>query len=220
MTDVATGSAEQDASTEAQTSGLDFSPILSRFDEQGARFDSMEARFDALTAEPDTETDDGFDFASLYGEDPEQGQEAERQLNPEALQSLIDARIQAGIDAAVNPLGETVRGLKMSHEAAALVSEYPDMDNPDVFNPVVKEAEQRAQAMGLPPGTELNMQFLKTIYEAQMARKYAAGEVPVGGQQGFEAERGGGAGPTADEAPNIAQQVIASRQKRDYWNDL
>jgi hypothetical protein len=222
MEDVATEGADApQGTTQDAPAGLDLSPVLERFDDMGSRMERIESQFSeyARGDEPE-EADDEFDFASLFGD--EQGQEAEpepRNLNPEALQAFIAQQVERGIKDAVNPLSESVQGLTMRHEAAELVSRYPDMDKPEVAGPVIEEADQLAKSMGRPE-LATNMKFLGTIYEAQMARRYAAGEVPVGGKQGFEAERGGGAGPVASDAPDAAQQMIAQAQETQWWAKL
>lgn len=222
MADVATEGADApQETTQDAPAGFDLSPVLERFDDMGSRMERIESQFSEYAqGEPEGEPEDEFDLASLFGD--EQGQEAEpdpRTLNPEALQQYIAQQVQRGIQEHVSPLSESVQGLTMRHEAAELVSKYPDMDKPEVAGPVIEEADQLAKSMGRPE-LATNMKFLGTIYEAQMARKYAAGEVPVGGKQGFEAERGGGAGPVAQDAPNAAEQMINQARETQWWTGL
>ena len=222
MADVATEGADApQESTQDAPAGFDLSPVLERFDDMGSRMERIESQFSeyAQGNEPE-EAEDEFDFASLFGD--EQGQEAEpepRNLNPEALQSLIDQRAQALFEQKYGPLSEQVRSIQVGLDAEALTARYPDLAKPEIAEPVVAKARELAEMAGKPE-LATNVQLLETIYKAQMADKYAAGEVPVGGKQGFEAERGGGAGPVAQDAPNAAEQMTALAQKTEWWNAL
>lgn len=222
MADVATEGADApQETTQDAPAGFDLSPVLERFDDMGSRMERIESQFSeyAQGNEPE-EAEDEFDFASLFGD--EQGQEAEpepRNLNPEALQSLIDQRAQALFEQKYGPLSEQVRSIQVGLDAEALTARYPDLAKPEIAEPVVAKARELAEMAGKPE-LATNVQLLETIYKAQMADKYAAGEVPVGGKQGFEAERGGGAGPVAQDAPNAAEQMTALAQKTEWWNAL
>lgn len=223
MTDVATEGAQapQEGTQEATSSGLDLSPVLERFDDMGSRMERMESSFAEYLQGDEPEQADEFDFASLFGDDPGQGQEADprQQLNPEALQQLIDQRAQSLFEEKYGPLSEQVRSIQVGLDAEALTARYPDLAKQEIAGPVVAKAKELAELAGKPE-LATNTQLLETIYKAQMADRYAAGEVPVGGKQQFEAERAGGAGPTADDAPDIAQRIIASRQQQSSWRDL
>ena len=223
MADVATEGADApQESTQDAPAGFDLSPVLERFDDMGSRMERIESQFSeyAQGDQPEEGADDEFDFASLFGD--EQGQEAEPErgaLNPEALQSLIDQRAQALFEQKYGPLSEQVRSIQVGLDAEALTARYPDLAKPEIAEPVVAKARELAEMAGKPE-LATNVQLLETIYKAQMADKYAAGEVPVGGKQGFEAERGGGAGPVAQDAPNAAEQMISQARETQWWTKL
>lgn len=204
----------------ATPAGLDLSPVMGRFDELAPRMERMEQLVSQLAGgEDDDDGDAGFDFDSLYGdpaEDPEAA--AAARMNPEALQALMDQRVQQKMDELVNPLAQQVRKLQVGLDAEQLVARYPGLADPKVSGPVVQRAQQLAEAAGVPELAD-NMEFIETIYKAQMADKYAAGEVPVGAEQGFELERAGGAGPQSQEAqPDIAQRIVAARKAEQPWS--
>lgn len=217
----ATGGAPEGAegTQEAASSGLDLTPVLERFDGLTPRIEAMEQLLAGRGEEPGPEEGEAeFDFESLYGdpqEDPEAA--AAARLNPEALQQLMDQRVQTALDAAVNPLQQQVRKLQVGLDAEQLVARYPALADSAVSGPVVQRAQQLAEAAGVPEFAD-NMEFIETIYKAQMADQYAAGERPVGAEQGFELERAGGAGPQSQEQqPNIAERIAANRQKTAFW---
>lgn len=206
--------------TQESGGGLDLSPVLERFDGLTTKVESMEQLVNQLagSGEQEGEGEAEFDFESLYGdpqEDPEAA--AAARLNPEALQQLMDQRVQQALDAAVNPLMQQVRNIQVGLDAEQLTARYPALADPAVSGPVVARAQELAEAAGVPE-LATNMEFVETIYKAQMADKYAAGEVPAGAEKGFELERASGAGPQSQEQqPNIAERIVADRQKEEFW---
>jgi hypothetical protein len=211
-----TGAAEA-ATTETAPSGFDLGPVLERFDGLesglGGRISQIEQM---LTAEdPEGPDDNEFDLSALLGEDaagvdPQALEQAFGQYDSRAQQQL-----QTAIEQATAPLTQQLRELQVGRDMEALAARYPDLDNVEIARPVVDAAKELAEALGN-PDIAVNSKVLETIYKAQMADKYAAGEVPVGGQQQVELERAGGAGPAATE-PNIADRLIAQRKGGEFW---
>ncbi len=218
-------SAAQDTGAPAGTPGtqdttttgaaVDFGPVLDRIDALGPRLERMES---LLPQHDDSgDDDDGFEFdtAALFGDDPQQ-----QGLTPEALQALtgqFQQMTQQQVQQALAPIMQQVQGIQTGLEAEQLAAKYPALQTEEGAAPVVAAARQMAEALGQ-PGLATNMQFLETVYKAQMADKYAAGEVPAGAEKGFDLERAGGAGPAAGDEPSIADRVIQSRQKTDFWS--
>lgn len=205
---------------EQAPSGVDFSPVLERFDALAPRIERMEQQFaqfgqqqgEPAGQEPAAAGED-FDVGGLFdidsGVDPQQAQQM--------LQQLVDSRTQSQLDAALAPVLEQVRGIQVGLDAEQLAAKYPALADASVAGPVVQRARELAEHAGHPE-LATNMQFIETIYKAQMADQYAAGERPVGGEQQFELERGGGAGPgAAAEESNIADRIVAGRQKQEFW---
>lgn len=214
--DGAAGAAEgtQDSTTGG---GLDLSPIMERFDALTPRFEKLEQSVSQLSAgeETDDDPDAGFDFESLYGEEEDPEAAAAARINPEALQRLMDARVQEALDAQVNPLMAQVRQIQVGLDAEQLTARYPDLAKQEVAKPVLERAQALAESVGKPDLID-NMQFIEAIYKAEMADKYAAGEVPVGAEKGFELERASGAGPTQSEQPNYVER-LAQRKSEGAW---
>jgi hypothetical protein len=211
--------AAAEGTQETSTGGLDLSPVLERFDGLTPRFEKLEQSVSQLLGSDDTDDDPdaGFDFESLYGDpedDPEAAQAA--RINPEALQSLMDKRVQDAIDAHVNPLMQQVRNIQVGLDAEQLTARYPDLAKPEIATPVIEKAKALAESVGRPDLTD-NMQFIEAMYKAHMADAYAAGEVPVGAEKGFELERASGAGPArAAEQPNYVER-LQQRQAAGAW---
>lgn len=219
---VAAGAAEGAApaaveGTQAPSGGLDLGPVLERFDGLGGRMEQMEQRL-AAAFEPEAEEGDdefAFNLDSLFeGQEPEA---AQGQINPAALQQLVQQGSQAQIERALGPLLARVQQMEVGLDAERLAAQYPDLAKAEVAGPVVEQAQKLARALGQPE-LATNTDLIEVIYKAQMADKYAAGERPVGGGQEFELERAGGAGPAQGDEPNIAERIVADRQKAQFWN--
>lgn len=207
-----------EAAPQTTEAGLDLSPVLQRFDDLGSRTERMEQQLsEFLTAQqPEQESGEEFDFGSLFGdpEEPEVGQQP--QVNADAMQQLIDQRAQTLLDERFGPLMERVQGIEVSLDAEALAARYPELGVRETAEPVIQAAQQLAEELGSPQLVN-NMKFVEAIYKAQKADRLAADEKPAGADNGFELERGGGAGPAAAEEPNIAQRVIAQQRDKSPW---
>lgn len=214
MSEAATTEGAPAGSEGTQDTGLDLGPVMGRFDELGSRTERMEQQLsEFLTAQqPEEEGDDEFDLSSLFTSDDEPEPEQQRgQLDPQALQALMDQRLQSALEERLGPVAQQVQGMQVQLDAEALTARYPELADQAIAKPVVDAARSLAVEMGNPDLAH-NMKFVEAIYKAQKADRLAAGEVPVGGTQGFELERAGGAGPTAGDEPNIAERIIANRK--------
>lgn len=211
------GAAEAvESGTEGAGGGLDLSPVMDRI---GALENGTQGRMERIESlltqqfgqQEGEEAADEFDASGLFdvddGVDPQQAQQL--------LAQLVDQRTQAALDKALGPMSEQLKEIQVGLDTEVLVARYPALGKPEVAQPVVEQARQVAEALGQPE-LATNTQVLELIYKAQMADKYAAGEKPAGEEQGFELERAGGASPAAADAPNIAQRIVAERQK-PYW---
>jgi hypothetical protein len=205
--------------TESTPGGLDLGPVLERFDGLGSRLEQMETRLAESLGGGEEEGDEGgfeFDVDSLFG-DPGEQEPSQGQLNPQALQNLIQQATQSQLQEALGPLLQRVQGMEVGLDAERLAAQYPDLAKAEIAGPVVEQAKELAAALGRPELAH-NTQVIELIYKAQMADQYAAGERPVGTEQGFELERASGSGPAAADEPNTAERIIAQRQKSQFWN--
>lgn len=202
---------------ETSTGGLDLSPVLERFDGLTPRFEKLEQSVSQLLGGDDTDDDPdaGFDFESLYGDEADPEAAAAARINPQALQELMDQRVQQALEEHYNPLAKQVRDLQVGLDAEQLTARYPDLAKAEIAKPVIEKAKALAESVGRPDLTD-NMQFIEAMYKAHMADAYAAGEVPVGAEKGFELERASGAGPAQAEQPNYVER-LQQRQAAGAW---
>lgn len=198
------------AEPQEQASSLDLSPVLERFEDLGGRMERMEQQFSRFGEPEGQEEEPADDFADfdLDGMDPQQAQQV--------LQQIVDARLQEALGQHIQPLSEQVRGIQVGLDADALVARYPELGKQEIAKPVVEAARAFAQEAG-DESLATNTKVLELIYKAQMADKRAAGEVPAGGEQQFDLERGSGAGPAAADEPNIAERIVKARQNDEFW---
>ncbi len=215
------GAAEGAEGAQAPAGGFDLGPVMERFDALdtglGGRIGAIEQMLTGGDEEQADEGDGEFDLSQLFGAGDEE--DAPAGFDPAALQEAFgqyDQRSQEQLQKAIAPLMEQVRNIQVGLDAEALTARYPDLGKPEIAQPVVAAAKELAEALGN-PDLAMNTKVLETIYKAQMADRYAAGEKPVGGEQQFELERAGGAGPAAADEPNIAQRIVASRRNDKFW---
>jgi len=190
---------------------------MDRVDGMGTRMDQLQETLLARLGgdEPEAEAEETDWNALLFGEEADPEVEQQRALDPEGLQQMIDARAQAMMDAQLPALQQQIQSIQVGLDAEQLTAKYPDLADPAIAGPVVSAAKELAEALGRPDLAQ-NMQVVELVYKAQRADKYAAGEQPVGAEQGFELERAGGAGPAGVE-PSIAERVIASQKSQNFW---
>lgn len=210
MSDAATSDAGQTEGTEAteQQAGLDLAPIMERMDGIGSTIEQLRA---SLTPAEEAEAEEEFDYTSLF----EDADAESPQFDPQAVQQMIQQEAQRLIEAQMAPMTEQIRNIQVGLDAEQLVAKYPDLNDDAVVGPVVQAAQALAEAVG-DPSLAQNPQVVELIYKAQRADKQAAGERPVGAEQGFDLERAGGAGPAAVE-PNIAERVITAAKSQNFW---
>jgi hypothetical protein len=156
-----------------------------------SRMDELAARLPEQSQEP---ADDGFQLQDLAWNDPsydddqgyDDGQQpfdpyAQQQPDPRAeLQRLIDAQVQQGVRAQLDPF-------LIQQQAERLEQQYPDLKKPEVAGQVVKQASQLAQRMGFAQNMSPDQvdrlsrdpAFIEQVYLAQMARSRAAQETPA-----------------------------------------
>lgn len=159
------------------------------------------------------EAETGFDLSFLdqaYG-DPAYG-EAERQQMGQQFGEQFDQRVQAAVAQALAPVQQAQQAFAREQQARDLVAEHPELQDREVAEAVVRQAQQVAQDMGQP---ELgnNPQFWKLIHQA--SRATAAANAEEGGADASRAahlEGGGGAGPAGGGQVDIAGDIINSKR--------
>lgn len=216
-TEGAAGAAEGTQGGEGAAGGLDLSGVMQHLEGLGSRMERFEQTFAQQAQGQQDGQDDGglggedFDLTGLFdvdnGLDPQQAQQM--------LSQLMQSHTQQAIEAATAPLMERINGIQTGLDAEQLAARYPELATREGAEPVVNAARALAEHVG-DPSLATNMQVIELVYKAQRADKYAAGERPAGVEQGFELERAGGAGPTA-EPPNIAAGILGARAGNSFW---
>lgn len=195
---------------EQQAPQVDFSPVLDRFGELENRLGQFEQR---LPAPPEPEAVDEFAGLDLDGLLEPSGE-----MDPEAalrlMSQISSQQNQRAVQEAVAPLMERIEGMQINLDADALVTKYPQLADPAVHGPIVTQARELAQRLG-DPSLASKSQFIEVMFQAEQARKYAAGEVPAGSEQ-FELENAGGGAPGASE-PNVAESIVNARPRNQFW---
>lgn len=146
---------------------------------------------------------DGLDLSELLGDGGEY-------LDPQALTQLINSVVDQRVQAATQPLTESQAEMRRTQDAERLVSEFPELGNPDVAREVVGVSRQIAEANNRP---ELANEpwFWRMTYMAGRAAETA-------NQEGAETpgaahlEGGGGAGPAGGGEVDLGEQIVSARR--------
>lgn len=200
----------------AQAPGLDLSPLTQRFDGLDGRMSRIEEIAQQF-AQQGHEGQQGQESAG--GELDALFDDQSGEMTPAQAQALLQQAMQPHLQSQVAPLLDRLQTaeqrlseVQMGLDAEALTARYPALADIKVAGPVVDQARQLADAMGQ-PALATSIPFIEVVYKAQMADKYAAGEVPAGVEKQFGLESGAGANPqNGTPEPNIAERIIAQRQ--------
>lgn len=192
---------------EANTSSVDFSPVLSRVEELASGLGDMRAQFEQHFSQPEAEPEDPW--AALYGDEPEP--EPEPSLNIDALRQALQAEVQG----ALGPLSQQLAQLQTQNDLARLQQDFPELQDPEIRAATGQQARSLAEQIAGPENAGLltnNREFIALVRKAMVADQHAASEVPAGDAPN-PLEAGGAipAGQQQDE-PSIAQQVLAGRK--------
>ena len=212
------GAAEA-AATEQATPQVDLGPVLERLEALDGRLGRVEPAIAALTPEQEAAEDPLAGLEALFApEEPDPMDQAGldgRALiqGLQAMQEQTSSQTQQQMQEALAPLMQQVSQMQVRLDAEALTAKHPDLEKPEVFQPVVENARELAQRLGQPE-LSTSAQFIELVYLSELAKKVAAGEVPAG-REGFELENGGGA-PSGDE-PDSARRIVEARGGNAFW---
>lgn len=197
--------------TTTETTAEPWAPVLDRVSELASsidgRFAALEQRFEP---EPEPEPDP---WAGLFPDQPDEqdeyGQPAQQQP-----QGLDQQALQAAFQQANAPLMQRLQQLEMGAARQQLLSEIPQLGDPEVAGQTIQHTQQELAGSGLPPDVinalMNNAWAIKTIFKAAEAEKLAAGQAPAS-EQVPAVESAGGAAPGGNgEQPNIIQQIHSS----------
>jgi hypothetical protein len=129
--------------------------------------------------------------------------------DPVADAQELAGHLSAVMDAHTAPLREEIGDLRRSHDAAQLISEFPEMGEGDTIEQVMGTTADFAHVLGRP---ELagNFQLARTVHLAgralEIAQQEGDGEVP----QAAHLEGGGGAGPGSGRGVSAAQAIVGA----------
>lgn len=133
----------------------------------------------------------------------------------ENLQGLIDQRAQQIAAAQVGPLAERIDKSERKAELADLVSDIPDMGNPEIANQVVQATAQMADAYGWPDQLKNDPKMYRVVYLAAKAAEIAAEEGDGNDVAVATLEGGGGArAAQVQQAQQLGDQIVGARKGR------
>jgi hypothetical protein len=209
--------------TEPQSTGPDLSPIFDRLDQLGGTIGQLAEQFQGFQPQQQQEPETNW-WESLYADpnaqqepqqlvdqfgNPIQAQQAQQQLNPEALQNAINQAIQQGL----GPMTQQLQGLQQQQHLNTLLEKVPQLKDPEVAQRTQELVAQQIghlspevqQALVWDPG------FIETVFKAAEAEKLAGAQEPAGGQAP-QLEAAGGAHPGGTgEEQNIVHRVHGAR---------
>lgn len=179
------------------------------------------------TRMPEPQQEQAPDFEQQFNELIEQGGGL---IDPTQLNSLMEQRIEHGIQQAIAPVMQQMQGFQQqmtSQELQGLQTDFPEIADPTRDARGQTAADRLAdavvgQVMDILPqnapqefaeGLMQNAKFVRLVHLAEKARSQAQQETPAGtGQQMPQIETGGGAAPTSTGGADQWDQFIASRR--------
>lgn len=198
----------------AETSQIDFSPVLDRFEELAGQVGGLNDRF-TEHFQPQQEPEERDPWADLYGEPEEPEPEQAPALNVDALREALNSQVSQ----AVGPLQQQLAQMQAANDLASLRTDFPELADPAVAKATGEYARQMAEGILASQGYDRELasvltnskDFISLAHRAMAAERNAAGEVPAGGEQ-HQLEPGGSVPAGQEEQPSIVAQVMASRR--------
>lgn len=156
------------------------------------------------------------------GVDPAQQQQQEVDLtfvNPESpnydperaaqeLLTVLQQQQSTAVQEAVAPLQEQLQTMHTQREADALASEFPELENEETANAVLKATGEWVRAAGLPPEAAANMQVVRAVFMMGRAAQLHNEENGAGQQPVAHLEGAGGASPGGGASGGITADSI------------
>jgi hypothetical protein len=214
--DAAGAAAEQQSAPQ-----VDLSPVLERLEGLDGRLGRVEPALAALAPEEPGEQNPLAELEALFAPDePDPADQAAldgRALlqGLQAMQQQTSSATEQQVQEALAPVMQQLSSLQVRLDAEALTQKHPDLEKPEVFQPVVENARELATRLGQPE-LSTSAQFIELVYLSELAKKVAAGEVPAGQGREFALENGAGGAPAGDE-PDIARGIVNSRGGNAFW---
>lgn len=202
----AQGDAGQQGDGEAQQQqGPDVSALVEQFGSMQQGQEEMRTILTGLQEHlAPAQEEQGLPELDLSAFDPESPSFDPNEL-AQRLTGFVDQQAQAQAQQLVQqhiaPLQQQVGNLERQHQAAALISEFPEMGEGDTIQQVTQLSGQVAESIGQPALAD-NLMFVRLVYMAGRAAE-AAQQENAEGPQAAQLEGGGGAGPGAGGQPGV-----------------
>jgi hypothetical protein len=139
--------------------------------------------------------------------DPESPQYDPQRAAQELL-SVLQQQQATAVQEAVAPLNEQLQTMQTQREADALASEFPELENEETANAVLKATGEWVRAAGLPPEAAGNMQVVRAVFMMGRAAQLHNEESGSGQQPAAHLEGAGGASPGGGASGGITAESI------------
>lgn len=207
--DAGGGEAQQGAGAAAP----DMSGVMAALQEMGAGQEELRSLLQGQQQGEGEQGDDGMDLSFLDAlGDPGVDMEQVSQQFAGLIQSEAQRIAAEQVQQATAPLQEGLSELRQERAMEALVSEFPEMGDPEVAQKVVQTASSVAEAYGFGKDVASNPAFWKLTYMAGKAAEAANAE----GSDARAAHIEGGSGrPGAGgDQPDYGDQIVGARRGR------
>jgi hypothetical protein len=210
-----------DAGGEGQAQGFDAAALQQQLQQTAGGVDELRQQFgqfiesapwqpqETAEAEPEPELDLSMLDSGLY--DPGYGEQDRAQAQQQMaaqIQEAIDRRVQQ----ALGPQQERIAEMQREQEARDLIAMHPELQDPEIAQQVVRDAQEVAHEMGQPE-LGMNPKFWRIVYQAQRATQTANDEGNgADAPRAAHLEGGGGAGPAGGGQVDIADQILGARK--------
>ena len=202
-------------SAEQQQSGPDLSGLESRLEglasgqEELRQFvQNTEQRFADLQGQPEPEPQEE-DLSWLDPVNPDY----DPQRAGQNLEQLIEDRANKLVESRLSPLEQRFQQREFEMEARDLVSEFPQLAEPEVAQQVAKTARELVEENGWPAELANSPRFWRVAYMAGRAAELANEENAAGGDSDVARLEGGGATPQAP-GQDLVDRIFSGEGER------
>ncbi len=127
------------------------------------------------------------------------------------LLTVLQDQQSTAVSEAVAPLQEQLQTMQTQREADALASEFPELENEETANAVLKATGEWVRAAGLPPEAAGNMQVVRAVFMMGRAAQLHNEENSPGSQQSAaHLEGAGGASPGGGASGGLTAESIVN----------
>jgi hypothetical protein len=130
----------------------------------------------------------------------------------EQLLEVLGQQQQQAVTQAVEPLQNALSEMQAARDADYLAQEFPELQNPETADAVLKATQEWVNAAGLPPEAASNMQVVRAVFMMGRAAELHNAETATDGQQQQAAtlEGAGGASPAGSTPGGLTAESIVN----------